>query len=212
MRDKAIKRATAKYFSQLKKKKNPKAVLQQSAASFLVKHNSKLWWPKDEAWWDGECQARFDDLAFLAACWNIDLAKSPNNFADIYPEDCKAYFDMLAKKRFNTSTSETKPSSKKSKTKLEKAFEKRKAKSENSKKTDEDLMKEIVSDLAEVDSDVTVLASHWLVTNVSLILSSKHSSIPMGGCFFKACLRLKPILMKASSGWKLALSLSLSLC
>ena len=155
-------------FSQLKKKKNPAAVLKQSAASFLEKNNSKLWCPKAEAWWDEECGSKFDELAFLAACWNIDLVKSPQNFADIYPEDCKAYFDMLAKKRFNSSTSkETKSSSKKSKTKLEKAFEKRKAKSENSAKTDETLMKEVVADLAEGDrtSQLKNLKKVWKPTH-----------------------------------------------
>ena len=169
VREKAIKRATAKYFSQLKKNKNPAAVLKQSAASFLEKNNGKLWCPKEEAWWDEECQSKFDELAFLAACWNIDLVKSPQNFADIYPEDCKAYFDMLAKKRFNSSSSkESKSGSKKgSKTKLEKAFEKKKAKSENSTKTDETLMKEVVADLAEGDrtSQLKNLKKVWKPTH-----------------------------------------------
>ena len=123
--DKAVKRAIARSHSRNRKSKQPGAVLKEKAAALVVTVNTELWCPRDQGWWDHQCQDTWDDLAFLAGCWDINLAKSPQNFADIYPEECKQYFDMLAKKRFNTPAAEA-ATGKKGKNALEKKFEERK--------------------------------------------------------------------------------------
>ena len=143
MVDKAVKKAVNKHFSQLKKSKNTKTVLKKSAAAVMEKRSSDLWCPRSEAWWDEECQNMFDELSFLAANFDINLTKSPQHFSQIYPEECKTYFDVLAKKRFNCS-GENKKAGKKSK--IERALEKKKSQEDNSKKSDEALLKEIVSE------------------------------------------------------------------
>lgn len=65
---------------------------------------------------------------FLAGCWNINLMKAPQNFEEIYPEMCKEYFDVLAKKRFNSEEKGQLGSRKKTKSVLEKKYEEKKAK------------------------------------------------------------------------------------
>ena len=55
----------------------------------------------------------------LAGCWNINLMKAPQNFEEIYPEMCKEYFDVLAKKRFNSEEKGQLGSRKKTKSVLE---------------------------------------------------------------------------------------------
>ena len=65
---------------------------------------------------------------FLAGCWNINLLKAAQNFGDIYPDMCKKYFDLLAKKRFNSDEKNEGDSRKKSKSVLEKKYEEKKAK------------------------------------------------------------------------------------
>ena len=54
--------------------------------------------------------------------------KAPQNFEEIYPEMCKEYFDVLAKKRFNTDEKSGGEVRKKTKSALEKKYEEKKAK------------------------------------------------------------------------------------
>ena len=58
--------------------------------------------------------------------------KAAQNFGDIYPDMCKKYFDLLAKKRFNSDEKSEGDSRKKSKSVLEKKYE------ENNKPGDPD--------------------------------------------------------------------------
>ena len=67
-------------------------------------------------------------VSFVAGCWNINLLKAPQNFGEIYPEMCKEYFDVLAKKRFNSDEKSEGDSRKKTKSVLEKKYEEKKAK------------------------------------------------------------------------------------
>ena len=148
--DKAVKKAISQYHSKNKKAKNPQTQLKKKADNLILNVNSKLWCPKDQSWWDQECQDSFDDLNFLAGCWNINLVKTPQNFAEIYPEECKVYFDLLAKKRFNCD-GEEKSSGKKSKNALEKKFEERKADVKNNNKSDKELMEEVVTEMVQAN-------------------------------------------------------------
>jgi len=147
--DKAVKKAIAKFHSEKKKLKNPKHRIKQQASKLIQNVNSDLWFPNTQSWWDQECQNQFDDLQFLAGCWNIDLIKSPQNFSNIYPDECKTYFDLLAKKRFN-STDEKNKQLKKNKTVLEKKFEEKKADSSN-QKADNVLMKEVMTEMMKAN-------------------------------------------------------------
>ena len=56
------------------------------------------------------------------------MEKAPRNFGEIYPEMCKEYFDVLAKKRFNSDEKSVGDSRRKSKSVLEKKYEEKKAK------------------------------------------------------------------------------------
>jgi len=150
--EKAIQRAVAKFHSKKKKAKNPKLMLKNKANALIINENSKLWCPRDQSWWDSDCQDKFDDLQFLAGCWNINLTKGPQNFAEIYPEMCKEYFDVLAKKRFNSDEkSESGPVRKKNKSVLEKKYEEKKAKAENenNNKGDHLILKEVLDEMLE---------------------------------------------------------------
>ena len=128
--DKAVNKAIAKYYSKLKKSKNPQIILKQKANELIVDVNSQLWCPSDQGWWDEECQLKFEEVELLAAMWEINLLKAPQNFGKLYPAVCKKYFDFLAKKRFNSTTeSEDKNTAekvKKSKSALQKKFEEKK--------------------------------------------------------------------------------------
>jgi len=148
--DKAVKKAIAKFHSEKKKLKNPKHRIKQQASKLIQNVNSDLWFPNTQSWWDQECQSQFDDLQFLAGCWNIDLIKSPQNFSNIYPDECKTYFDLLAKKRFNSTDDEKSKHLKKSKTVLEKKFEEKKADSSN-QKADNVLMKEVMTEMMKAN-------------------------------------------------------------
>ena len=121
------------------------------ADNLILSVNSRLWCPRDQSWWDEECQESFDDLQFLAGCWTINLVKTPGHFADIYPAECKAYFDLLAKKRFNSSKEDKTTSGKKTKTSLEKKFEERKSDAKNSDRSDKELVKEVVEEMVEAN-------------------------------------------------------------
>ena len=149
--DKAVKKAIAKFHSERKKAKNPKKVLKQKAEKLIHQQNSDLWCPKDQGWWDDECQANFDDLQFLAACFDINLTKAPQNFSTIYPEESKNYFDILAKKRFNSSESKSNKTAKK--TSMQRKLEEKRKLEINNNKSDEDLLKEVVEEMTKADTD-----------------------------------------------------------
>merc|ERR1719154_67898 len=158
--DKAINKAVAKYFSKLKKSKNPQNILKQKADALIVNVNSQLWCPSEQGWWDEECQKQFDEVELLAAMWEINLLKAPQNFGKLYPAVCKKYFDFLAKKRFNsTKESEDKNTAdkvRKSKSALQKKFEEKKASNIDIKKTDKDILNEVLEEMNMKEKDVNL--------------------------------------------------------
>jgi len=158
--DKAINRAIAKYFSQLKKAKNPQHILKQKANELIVDVNSQLWCPSEQGWWDAECQQKFEEVELLAAMWEINLLKAPQNFGKLYPAVCKKYFDFLAKKRFNsTKESEDKNTEdkvRKSKSALQKRFEEKKAQNTDPQKNDKDLLKEVLDEMNKKEKDANL--------------------------------------------------------
>jgi len=158
--DKAVNKAIAKYFSKLKKSKNPQTILKQKANELIVDVNSQLWCPSDQGWWDAECQQRFDEVELLAAMWEINLLKAPQNFGKLYPAVCKKYFDFLAKKRFNsTKESEDKNTEekvKKSKSALQKKFEEKKAQNTDPKKNDKDILKEVLEETNKKEKEANL--------------------------------------------------------
>jgi len=165
--DKAVKRAIATYFSKLKKSKNPQHILKQKANDLIHDVNSQLWCPSDQGWWDGECQQRFDEIELLAAMWEINLLKAPQNFGKLYPAVCKKYFDFLAKKRFNsTKESEDKNTEeklKKSKSSLQKRFDEKKAQNTDPQKNDKDILKEVLDEMnkKEKEANLSNLKRIW---------------------------------------------------
>jgi len=165
--DKAVNQAIAKYFSKLKKSKNPQNILKQKANELIVDVNSQLWCPSDQGWWDAECQQRFDEVELLAAMWEINLLKAPQNFGKLYPAVCKKYFDFLAKKRFNsTKESEDKNTEekiKKSKSALQKRFEEKKAQNTDPQKNDKDILKEVLDETnkKEKEANLKSLKQIW---------------------------------------------------
>jgi len=158
--DKAVNQAIAKYFSKLKKSKNPQTILKQKANELIVDVNSQLWCPSDQGWWDAECQQRFDEVELLAAMWEINLLKAPQNFGKLYPTVCKKYFDFLAKKRFNsTKESEDKNTEekvKKSKSALQKRFEEKKAQNTDPQKKDKDILKEVLDETNKKEKEANL--------------------------------------------------------
>jgi len=158
--DKAVNQAIAKYFSKLKKSKNPQNILKQKANELIVDVNSQLWCPSDQGWWDAECQQRFDEVELLAAMWEINLLKAPQNFGKLYPAVCKKYFDFLAKKRFNsTKESEDKNTEekiKKSKSALQKRFEEKKAQNTDPQKNDKDILKEVLDETNKKEKEANL--------------------------------------------------------
>ena len=98
---KAVRKAQAKYFSQLKKLTKPEKALKKEAKKQKFIVQSRLWRPSEKTWWDPECEHRFEDIQLLAAMNSIHLLKAPQIFKAMYPSECKQYFDFLAKKRLN---------------------------------------------------------------------------------------------------------------
>jgi len=169
--NKAISKAIAKYYSQLKKSRKPQIILKQKADALIKDVNSQLWCPSNQGWWDDECQKKFEEVELLAAMWEIDLLKAPQNFGKLYPEICKKYFDFLAKKRFNsTKESEVKDTAdkvKKCKSSLQRKFEERKAQNVDSKKTDKDILNEVLEELNELERKTNLknLKKFWKPTH-----------------------------------------------
>lgn len=165
--DKAVNKAIAKYYSKLKKSKNPQIILKQKANELIVDVNKQLWCPSDQGWWDEECQQKFEEVELLAAMWEINLLKAPQNFGKLYPAVCKKYFDFLAKKRFNsTKESEDKNTAekvKKSKSALQKKFEEKKAQNTDPQKNDKDILKEVLDEMnkKEKDANLKNLKQFW---------------------------------------------------
>jgi len=154
--EKAVRKAVAKHFSQLKKAKKPIQQLKARAESMILGLHSQLWCPSDKVWWDDECQERFEDIQLLAAIVSINLLKDPQNFAKMFPAECKKYFDFLAKKRFNAADPEAlKPSegqnNKAPKSGLQKRFEEKKAAMGDVKTSDKEVLESIVTELSEAE-------------------------------------------------------------
>ena len=103
---KAVRKAQAKYFSQLKKLTQPQKALKKEAKKQKFIVHSRLWRPSEKTWWDPECEHRFEDIQLLAAMNSIRLLRAPHIFKAMYPSECKQYFDFLAKKRLNAADPE----------------------------------------------------------------------------------------------------------
>ena len=103
---KAVRKAQAKYFSQLKKLTQPEKALKKEAKKQKFIVHSRLWRPSEKTWWDPECEHRFEDIQLLAAMNSIRLPRAPHIFKAMYPSECKQYFDFLAKKRLNAADPE----------------------------------------------------------------------------------------------------------
>jgi len=102
--EKAIQKATAqavaKYYSEQKKGK--KQSIDKKCQQLMSNYLSAKWKPS-ESWFDKKCQKAYDDLYFLGAMMDVNLAKNPAPMENLFPDECKAYFDLLAKKRFKKS-------------------------------------------------------------------------------------------------------------
>jgi len=154
--EKAKRKAEAQYFSKLKKERNQKNSLKKKTEDLVASKHCELWCPKNQDWWDEECQRKFDEVWFLAAMFHISLEKSAQNFQEIVPDVCEEYFNFLAKKRFNsnvkTEQSDSKENTTKSKKKstIEKKFEEIKAQNPeiNSEKI---LVKQVLTEVTNSD-------------------------------------------------------------
>ena len=130
--DKALKKAEARYFADLRQSKKPHNVIKKKANELRLEINGQLWYPNVSQWWDSECEKKFEDIQLLASMWEIDLLKAPKKFGELYPDVCKKYFDFLAKKRFNAPSDSKDENSdeivkiKKSKSSLQKLYDEKK--------------------------------------------------------------------------------------
>jgi len=110
---KAVKKATsqaiAKYHSEQKKGKNQSInkKCEQLMSTYL---NAK--WRPNEKWFGKRCQRAYDELHFLGAMMDINIAKNPAPMEKLFPEECKEYFDLLAKRRFKKEESKKEESKK----------------------------------------------------------------------------------------------------
>lgn len=99
--DKAVQKATsqaiAKYHSEQKKGKNQS--INKKCEQLMVTYVNAKWKP-NEKWFGKRCQRAYDDLHFLGAMMDINIAKNPAPMEKLFPEECKAYFDLLASRRF----------------------------------------------------------------------------------------------------------------
>ena len=103
---KAVRKAQAKYFSQLKKLTKFERALKEEAKKLMFTVHSRLWKPSEKTWWDPECEHKFEEIQLLAAMNSIHLLKAPQIFEAMYPSECKQFFDFLAKKRLNAADPE----------------------------------------------------------------------------------------------------------
>jgi len=143
---KAVRKAQAKYFSQLKKLMKSERAVKEEAKKLMFTVHSRLWRPSEQTWWDPECEHKFEDLQLLAAMNSIHLLKAPHIFEAMYPSECKQYFDFLAKKRLYDSDPEAvKPGgeAKAHKSSLDKELKERKIEGEVGK-TEKELLDTVV--------------------------------------------------------------------
>jgi len=168
--EKATNRAIDKYYKINKKNKQPTEIMKKQANELLLKVNGQLWCPDDQMWWDDECKKHFEELELLAAMNDINLLKAPQNFEKIYPDICKNYFDLLAKKRFShTEISDETPknSQKTPKSSLIRKFEEKKAKNNGFNIKDQDILKEVVQDVLKRENEARLktLKKNWYPTH-----------------------------------------------
>jgi len=164
-----LKKAEARYFADLRQSKKPHNVIKKKANELRLEINGQLWYPNVSKWWDSECEKKFEDIQLLASMWEIDLLKAPKKFGEIYPDVCKKYFDFLAKKRFNAPSDSKDENSdetvkiKKSKSFLQKLYDEKKALCTDSKKSDDEILKEVVEELnkKEIEANLKSMKKNW---------------------------------------------------
>jgi len=98
--EKAVRAAVAKYYSQRKKQK--KNSIKNSGNKLIMQKIADKWCPRSESWFDEKCEQTYNSLYLLAAMLGENLEKSTEMTEKLYPQECSKYFDLLAKKRFNS--------------------------------------------------------------------------------------------------------------
>jgi len=157
--EKAISKAIGKYYSQQKKLKAPS--IDKKCDKILQTLVSEKWCPSSGRWFDKECKRVFGELQLLGAMMDINILKNPSPMEQIFPEVCKDYFDLLAKKRFKAIkvVDEKKgdnPEIKKSKPKAKSATTKKvqeKLASSGGSKTEMEVVREVVSEIKEAEKN-----------------------------------------------------------
>merc|ERR1711915_324470 len=96
---KATEAAVAKFHSKRKKEKRDN--LKTKAQKILQNTIAEKWCPRNEAWFDDECENSYNLLYLLGAMLDINIEKSTDQLEELYRVECSKHFDLLAKKRFN---------------------------------------------------------------------------------------------------------------
>jgi len=157
---KAISKATSRYYSQQKKAKSES--VNQKCDKILQQHVSEKWYPKKCSWFDKKCQKHFEDIQLLGAMMDINILKNPGPMEKIFPDECKAYFDLLARKRFKRTkvdkdgeqAESNSEGAKKKKPKAKSAITKKvqeKLAASDGTKSEMELLKEVVAEVKDVE-------------------------------------------------------------
>jgi len=154
---KAISKATAKYYSQKKKEKSHS--INKKCENIMMDHLSPKWCPRTSSWFDEDCNKAFEELQLLGAMMDINILKNPGPMEKIFAEECKEYFDLLAKKRFQTKKGdekivkdepELKTKKKKAKSAINKKVQEKLAAGDGTKSEGE-LLKEVIAEVKETE-------------------------------------------------------------
>jgi len=170
---KAISRAIAKYYSQRKKEKS--CSIDKKCENIMKDHLSSKWCPRSSSWFDEECDTAFEELKLLGAMMDINILKNPGPMEKIFAEECKEYFDLLAKKRFQTKKldkdivkdePEVKTKKKKAKSAINKKVQEKLATGDGTKSEGE-LLKEVIAEVKESERKNVLknLRKRWKPSN-----------------------------------------------
>jgi len=186
----AIKKATAKAVAQFysQRKKAKLQPVRAAAVKIVQKRINDKWCPREESWFDGECEQAYNSIFLLGAMLNMNIEKNTDEFEKTFPNESASYFDLLAKKRFSAigkaekkpdhpedakeneqdeETSNPKPAvAKKKKTKLEKALNE-KLSNNIECKSEQELIKQVIleSKAKEARNKVKLLRKSWFPVN-----------------------------------------------
>jgi len=179
---KLIGRAEQEFYSNLKKEK--KKVISNTAIFYQKKLREK-WCPTYEPWWDVECQKSYDYLYLLGQLFGHNIEEGTDSFVEQCPDECAQHIDLIFKKRFSAKMTKKDVKKAAKKMKCTEGEKKVKAKLEArlkdnpENKTEEQILKEMMSSMSEKKEKGTCMSlrKRWFPMDMSWFDDDCHEYV-----------------------------------